>query len=181
MADSDHAHHKWWSGFRDFPGAFSCKVCRWFPVWFTLSSQVFEPKGTPEPCSRWNPRSAGRILFDFNAKSKGPTSIAGINPPVCAGQKPSLLDCGEEQFMLMQQRHKLQKDTQLEAGLMAWWWHSQPCCDCLYEGFHSHRGTPKMMIYFMENPIEMDDDWGYPPPSQETSISRVVEYQSQVI
>ena len=25
-----------------------------------------------------------------------------------------------------------------------------------------HGGTPKWMVYFMENPTKMDDDWGYP-------------------
>ena len=30
-------------------------------------------------------------------------------------------------------------------------------------GFHGHGGTPKWMVYFMENPIGMDDDWGLPP------------------
>ena len=31
-------------------------------------------------------------------------------------------------------------------------------------GFHSHGGTPSehWMVYFMEDPSKMDDDWGYP-------------------
>ena len=32
-----------------------------------------------------------------------------------------------------------------------------------FEGFHSHGGTPNSwMVYVMENPTQMDDDWGYP-------------------
>ena len=37
------------------------------------------------------------------------------------------------------------------------------CCDFdggethSFGGFHSHGGTPKCLVYFMENPIKIDD------------------------
>ena len=38
-------------------------------------------------------------------------------------------------------------------------WYGKLACQNLvaYGGFHSHGGTPEWMVYFMENPIKMDD------------------------
>ena len=33
-----------------------------------------------------------------------------------------------------------------------------------------HGATPKMLVYFMENPTKADDNWGYPYDETETSI-----------
>ena len=50
--------------------------------------------------------------------------------------------------------------------------YSTPCTfvgsKCMIGGFHSHGGTPKWMVYFMGNPIKLDDIGV--PPFQETSI-----------
>ena len=33
----------------------------------------------------------------------------------------------------------------------------------IYGGFHSHRGTPNWMVYFMDHPVKTDDNWVITP------------------
>ena len=31
-----------------------------------------------------------------------------------------------------------------------------------FMGFHGHGATSNWLVYFIENPTKVDDDWGYP-------------------
>ena len=50
---------------------------------------------------------------------------------------------------------------------------------CDYGGFHSHGGTQKLLLFFGENPVEMDDDWGYPYFRQPPNIVSCLSFKKK--